>query len=120
MDNEDFRNMFRQAMQDTHLVRAQVLPSETLDLRSGNRSYLVFHNHYPGSNYTSLFHVATELKWTWDSLLIARFATTEEDLLTELFGRENAPENTEPPFLRVDVTQHASVLMDGFYPAPVG
>jgi hypothetical protein len=120
LDYEDFRDMFRQAMRDAHLLSAPLLPSETLDLRSGNRSYRIFLHHNPGTNQPGLIHVATELKWTWDSILIARFTTTEEDLLTELLGPENAPDNTEPPFLRVDITLHASVPMDGFYPVPSG
>jgi hypothetical protein len=35
------------------------------------------------------FHIGATLSWRWDSLHTARTATTEEDLLTELLGRES-------------------------------
>lgn len=56
------------------------------------------------------FHVGATMSWRWDSLNTARTATTEEDMLTELLGREGGGRvKTERPWLRVDVTLRASL-----------
>jgi len=60
----------------------------------------------------SPFHVMVELSWRWDSLLSARFATTEEDMLMQIYGEHGVHEDTDQPWLRVDFVFHAGLQMD--------
>ncbi len=83
---------------------------ETIDLESTDRTFKVFVEPLGGSD-AEPFHVSAVLSWTWDSLNTARAATTEEDMLTELFGRDAESDLvTELPRLRVDVELHAGLL----------
>jgi len=50
------------------------------------------------------FHTSAAIEWRWGALATARTATTEEDMLTELLGREDAHDvETERAWLRVDI-----------------
>jgi hypothetical protein len=65
----------------------------------------VFHNQR-----NELFTTSMELSWQWDALLSARMRTTEQDVLTELLGRQGAaPAETEQPWLRVDIKLHGKL-----------
>lgn len=64
------------------------------------------------------FHAAAILSWQWEASLAARSATTEEDLLMELFGPGGYYLSTEPPWLRVDVTLRAAPPVDAPLPMP--
>jgi hypothetical protein len=65
------------------------------------------------------FHVAGTLKWRWRALHDARTATNEEDMLTELLGREDVRRvRTQRPWIRVDVTLHSSALWGKEIPMP--
>ena len=58
----------------------------------------------------SPFHISGAISWRWGALQQARTATTEEDLLTELLGREDARgQETLHPRLRIDVTLRAGL-----------
>jgi hypothetical protein len=39
----------------------------------------------------------------WDALLSASFATNEEDMLMQIYGNFGIHEDTEPPWLRIDM-----------------
>lgn len=68
----------------------------------------------------SPFHVSGAISWRWDALQSARTATTEEDLLTELLGREDAYDDidTERPWLRVDLVLRAGLEYGKWLPMP--
>jgi hypothetical protein len=58
------------------------------------------------------FYVGATISWRWHALMTARTATTEEDMLAELLGRERVwgrKVKTERSPLRVDVTLRASL-----------
>jgi hypothetical protein len=91
---------------------------ETLDLRMMDR--VVKSAVEPlGRDDSPPFHISAILEYRWDALQHARTATTEEDLLTELLGRENVEKvRTERPWLRVDVTLRASLESGKAIPMP--
>jgi hypothetical protein len=65
------------------------------------------------------FHVAGTLQWRWHALHDARTATNEDDMLTELFGREHVRRvRTQRPWIRVDVTLRSSALWGKEIPMP--
>ena len=117
MDYADFRRSWDEALKRSGLVREKVFVEERLGLTSMDRLYQVVIPYRFGNNSPRLFYITAELSWRWDALLSARFATTEDDLLTELLGRKH-PKSSELPILRVDVGLQASVPRDGFFPFP--
>jgi hypothetical protein len=65
------------------------------------------------------FHVSGAIFWSWDALQTARTATTEDDLLAELLGREDARKiATERPWLRVDIELRAGLEYGKAIPMP--
>ena len=92
-------------------------PTETLDLRSMSRTYQVY-AHLGFSQEIKPFHVSARLSWTWDALQTARTATTEEDLVAELLGEDGRYHDTEPPWIRVDVTLSATLPWGKPLPLP--
>jgi hypothetical protein len=118
MDYSTFRQIWDETLRSCSLKIVVPSVEETVDMKSMDRFYRVFiPYHFPDSQ-PHLFFISAEMSWRWDALLSSRFATTEEDLLTELLGRTHRPKRTEPPYLRVNVTLHATVPRDGFCLAP--
>jgi hypothetical protein len=63
--------------------------------------------------------VSGVISWRWDALQTTRTTTTEEDLLAELLGRNQAREvETDRPWLRVDLELHAGVEYGKALPIP--
>jgi hypothetical protein len=96
--------------------------NETLDLRSQARTFETFVEPVGGQE-AEPFHVGASLSWRWDALLTARSATTEEDMLTEVLGRERVRGHkvkTERSPLRVDVSLRASLSYGKAIPMPAG
>jgi hypothetical protein len=120
LNYDDFRQVWDEALRAAGLKANALFPQEMVDLRVIDRSYRIFIPYQFPDDKHPLFYISVELSWRWDALLSARFATTEEDLLTEMFGRSRRPKRTEPPYLRVDSVLHATIPMDGYYPAPAG
>ena len=84
---------------------------ETLDTRSLSRTFEMYVEPLGGQE-AEPFHIAAALSWRWDALMTARTATTEEDMLTQVLGRERVGGHkvrTEPSPLRVDVSLRASL-----------
>ena len=84
---------------------------ETLDTRSLSRTFETYVEPLGGQE-AEPFHIAAALSWRWDALMTARTATTEEDMLTVVLGRERVwghKVRTERSPLRVDVALRASV-----------
>ncbi len=108
MKYEEFRAAWERALAESGMP-AMGLRSESVDLLDMDRTYTVRVAPLGGQDAAPFFVVA-ELSWRWDALHAARASTTEEDVLTELHGRERAADlDTEPPWLRVDVALHASL-----------
>jgi hypothetical protein len=118
MDYAHFRTLWIEALKRSGLIWEKAYVDEQLDLTSMDRLYKVVIPYHFRDIPSHLFYITAELSWRWDTLLSARFATTEEEMLTELFGRKH-PVHTDLPLLRVDVVLHASVQRYGFYPMPL-
>lgn len=92
---------------------------EKLDPSTLDREYVVYVEPMGGGNITPPFHGSAAVSFRWDALLTARTATTEEDLLAELLGREAAlGVETEQPWIRVDITLRASLDYATSLPMP--
>ncbi len=56
------------------------------------------------------FHLTATIQWDWDAMLSARYETTEEDMLMQIFGDFGIhDDDTVPPRLRMDVCLSAGV-----------
>jgi hypothetical protein len=104
-----FKAVFLHALQESGLPTIGEGPEETLDFRSTDRTVKVFVEPVRRA-LTGRFHVSGLVSWRWDALQTARTTTTEEDLLTELLGREaGARVKTERPWLRIDLELRAGL-----------
>ncbi|MBU0493427.1 MAG: hypothetical protein KKA73_12010 [Chloroflexi bacterium] len=117
MNYTQFHAVWHEALDAAGLLALSLPPTETIDLQWSSRTYhiVVAPGRRPAAGP---FHVTALLDWSWDAALAARTTTTEEDLLIELFGRGGYYLNTEPPWLRVSVTLHATLLPDHLRPLP--
>ena len=86
MDYANFRRSWDEALKRSGLVREKVFVEERVGLTSMDRLYQVVIPYRFGNNSPRPFYITAKLSWRWDALLSARFATTEDDLLTELLG----------------------------------
>jgi hypothetical protein len=108
MKYEEFRNCWTRAL-DAARLQSVGRPAERLGLGSLDRSYEVFIEPLGGQDAEPWF-VTAHLEWRWEALHSARTATTEEDLLVELLGREKAEGvETFRPWVRVDITLNATL-----------
>lgn len=119
MNYQEFRNLWHDALQAAQLQISQsVGPTEQINLRDMSRSYeLVL---YGGLHQKcEPFHLVITIKWDWDATLSARYATTEEDMLMQIFddfGIHN--DDTALPQLRMDVSLSANLPHGTVYPLP--
>ncbi len=96
--------------------------NETLDTHSLSRTFETLVEPLGGQE-AEPFTIAAALSWRWDALATARTLTTEEDILTEVFGRERVwghKPKTERSPLRVDVSLRASLPYGKAIPMPSG
>ena len=119
MNYQEFRDEWHDALRAAHLqIPYPIGPTERINLRDMSRSYkLVLY----GGLQTKCepFHLAATIEWEWDATLSARYATTEEDFLMQIFGDFGIHEDdTVPPQLRMDVCLSAGVLYGTVYPMP--
>jgi hypothetical protein len=85
--------------------------NETFDPRSLDRTCGTYVEG-PDRGAAGIFHVSGELSWRWRAIHTARAATTEEDLLSDLLGRNDVDEvTTKPPWVRIDVKLHATIQL---------
>jgi hypothetical protein len=93
-------------------------PSEMIDTSALGRRYTVSVEPLGGQDAEPFF-VTARLAWRWSALHAARTATTEEDMLSAVIGRENVDDiRSEPPWLRVDVRLRASLPWGKPVPMP--
>lgn len=114
---EDFKDAWGRALRDSGLpVMGE--GEESLDLLSMDRSRVVYVEPQGGQDVEPFF-VSAKLAWRWDALQAARTRSTEEDMLTQLLGRATATAlETEQPWLRIDITLHASLTLGKSMPMP--
>lgn len=109
MDYSAFKSLWTTTLTSAGLLSFQQRPDETIDLGNMDRKYRVYVRDF-GGHAPEPFHVSCKLSWRWDALQSTRTSTTEEDLLTQLHGRDEAADvDTEHPWLRVDIKLHASL-----------
>jgi hypothetical protein len=86
MDYDQFRTLFHEALDAAGLMPALPQPLEAVSLGRMSRTYETIVKL--GAPQPRPFYVTATLGWEWGAALAARSATTEEDLLVELLGRE--------------------------------
>ena len=112
MDYQEFINLWLEALEQAHFPGLHLLrPSETIDIRSMDRVYRSYLK-WLVTPETKVCHVTAEISWAWDSLLSACFTTTEEDMLMQIYGDFGIHEDTEPPWLRIDMALHATISLN--------
>jgi len=119
MDYQEFTDLWLESLEQVRFPGLHLLrPSETIDIHSMVRTYMGY-LWWPETPETKVFNVTAEISWVWDALLSARFATTEEDMLMQIYGDFGIHQDTEPPWLRIDLTLHASLPFDSRFPLPL-
>ncbi len=108
MDYELFRAAWHDALNKSGILPFVFPPNETVELRHMSRSYHVTAS-LSSSEQPRPFYVSLGLSWVWDALQSARTATVEEDLLEQLLGEDSRSDETEQPWLRVDVNLWATL-----------
>ena len=103
----DFRDTLVNALRDARL-RFVGDPRETIDLTTTSRQYEAFLEEVTVQR-AEPFYVAASVSFEWDPFESARTYTNEDDLITELLGRDDEPIDTRPRRLRVDFVLKASL-----------
>lgn len=119
MNYQEFRDLWHKALRAARLqIPYPIGPTERINLRDMSRSYELI--IYGGPNpKCAPFYPAVTIEWDWDAVLSARYETTEEDLLMQIFGDFGIHEDdTIPPRLRMDVSLSAGVVYGTVYPLP--
>jgi hypothetical protein len=119
MNYDQFRTLLHEALGGAGLMPFSIRPTETIDLGCMSRRYSVI-VYLSERRQTEPFAVTATVEWEWDAALAARSATTEEDVLEELLGRDGYYLVTEQPWLRVDATLHATLPGDSPLAMPDG
>ncbi len=119
MNYEQFKDLWTWALRESGLLIMGATPiDESLDLLSTERRCKTIVLP-PSDQHAAAFHVTAALEFRWDALQAARTNTNEEGMLHELFGVDRARNpRTEVPWLRVDVTLHASTEWGKEIPLP--
>jgi len=119
MNYQEFRDLWHDALRAAHLqIPYPIGPTERINLRNMSRSYelVVYGGMHPKCEP---FHLTASITWDWDATLSARYATTEEDMLMEIYGDFGIHEDdTTCPILRMDVCLSAGVVYGTVYPMP--
>jgi len=111
MRYDAFRNSLLLALSEAELYSSWDGPTETLDLATTNRS-----SENRGRRRSRTAGRAVPSPWVhgivsfrWDPLESARTRTTEEDLVSELFGRDDDLPETMERDLRTDIVLRANL-----------
>ena len=109
MNHDAFMSAWLDTLRAAGLLGYPDAPEDLIDVGNMARKYSL--RVGMGAKQSAEPFLATmRLGWTWSPILAARVHTNEEDLLTELLGREQAEAVvTERPWIRVDVELHASL-----------
>lgn len=116
MNYDAFLHTWNQALSTAGLM--SLFPEQMVNLQSMDRTYrLIIPVGHNSARY-SPFYVTMELSWRWDALLSARFATTEEDLIMQIYEKRDVHLDTASPWLHVDFNFHAGLQTDLYAPMP--
>lgn len=120
MNYQEFRDLWHAVLQSARpQIPHPIVPVESIDLDDMSRSYTLT---FSGGLHPKCkpFYLRAMIEWNWDALLSARYATTEEDMLMEIFGDFDIhTDDTVQPYLRIDVCLTAGVPDGVVYPLPV-
>lgn len=113
MNYEHFKAVWTRALSEAHLLTHWDRPRESIDLGPMDRLYEI-RVGLTGPQTIEPFTVSATLSWRWRALESARTATTEEDLLTQLHGREDLGAlDTDRRWMRVEIALRATLPRDG-------
>lgn len=117
-DTTQFRTVWHEALGKAGLMSVPPQkPLEAIDLEGFSRTYKINVGLGMAQPKTS-FYVSATLDWCWDALQAARSLTREEDVLTELMGREAYDLDTVPPWLRIGLTLRGGLPLGLPIPMP--
>jgi len=118
MRYEEFRDRFETALQQAGLLNVHLAEAtETIDVKSTNRLWRVWVGHTLGRD-TEPFQVSGKISFRWSPSNTARSNTCEEDLLTELYDRNEHSTDTVPRLVRVDISLRATLPYGSTTPMP--
>jgi hypothetical protein len=109
MNHESFRDAFEAVLRRSRLAVFGVRGEELLDLHNLDRVHRIAVEPIGGQD-AEPFLVTASLSWRWIALQTARTNTTEEDVVTEMIGRDGGVGIlTEKPWIRVDIALKATL-----------
>src|SRR5579863_253919 len=109
MNHQSFRSALEAALRSSGLPTFGIGGEELLDLQHLDRVNRIAVEPIGGQD-AEPFLVTAWLSWRWSALQTARTDTTEEDVVTELLGRDDEEViRTERPWIRVDITLKATL-----------
>jgi len=114
MRYDEFRDRWLAALRAHQFLFLSDRAEEAIDLgtmRRRCRDYLLPRDVGP-------FSVGAKIDFEWTAFESARSYTTEEDLLTELFGRRRSGRGTQPRQVRVDLRVRAGLPYGSTTPLP--
>jgi hypothetical protein len=114
---EQFRDRLEHSLREAGIPVSHLARNETIGLAAPSRVYeLIVGMEARQSAHP--FHVTARLAFCWDPIQAARSYTTEEDLLTELFGRKRQVSETATRWQRLDITFRAKLPWGSRFVAP--
>jgi hypothetical protein len=109
MKHEPVRTAWLDALRSQALLSRFDFSEDLIDIRTMARKHSV-RIGLDMPQYAEPFLASMRLGWTWTPVHSARTYTNEDDMLSELLGREQADTVvTEPPWVRVDIEMHATL-----------
>lgn len=115
---ETFRARWIAALRASRLPTIGLYGEEQRDTRNLDRSYRVYVEPLGGQD-ADPFHVTAELSWVWTATNTVRGTTRDEDVLSEMLGRDQTAHLvTEQPCVRVDLKLRAAAPYDKPLPLP--
>ena len=119
MRYEEFRDQLEHALREAGVPFSHFSRKEAIVLPASSRVYEIIVG-MEARQRAEPFHVTAMLAFCWDPFQSARSYTTEEDLLTELFGRKQRERKTTPRWERLDITFRAKLPHGSRFMAPDG
>ena len=118
MNYESFRTAWTHALRESRLPMIGLYGNEMLDLQSLDRAHKVYVEPLGGQDAPP-FHITATLSWDWHALQTARAHTKDEDVLSEMLGRDQTEDLvTEKPHVRIDIKLAASAPYGKPLPMP--
>ena len=116
MDFDEFRDAFLAAFRGSGLLTNNAVPSETLHLRTTERTLSIYFRAAEHGDSQPL-ELTGSVRWRWDALRTARTSPDEDYMLAELFAPEERGKS-QLPWLRMDLELHARPRLGGYILLP--